>query len=143
MLSLWAKPGVLPLHLDSPKAKWTLDICIRQSVPWPIYISQVQEWPEDVKFHRNRWEQQIRETVEFEEVILEPGEAVVFSGSSQWHYRNPLSSAGEDNFCHLVFFSFVPKGYAELCNPRSWADYFGIPEIKGMTGLGTGFVQRL
>lgn len=40
-LSLYGALGVCPPHLDAPNAKWTLDLCLNQSGPWPIYISQV------------------------------------------------------------------------------------------------------
>lgn len=44
-LSLYGPGGVCPPHLDSPQAKWTLDFCIDQSGPWPIFLSQAQAWP--------------------------------------------------------------------------------------------------
>ena len=30
-LSLYTKSGVCPVHMDAPDAKWTLDLCVRQS----------------------------------------------------------------------------------------------------------------
>lgn len=39
-LSLYDRLGVCPVHLDSPEAKWTLDLYIDQSVCWPIQVSQ-------------------------------------------------------------------------------------------------------
>ena len=45
-LSLYSGMGVCPLHMDTPEAKWTLDLCLNQSEAWPIYFSQVQRWPE-------------------------------------------------------------------------------------------------
>ena len=40
-LSLYTARGVCSPHIDSPIAKWTLDLCIDQSTSWPIYFSQV------------------------------------------------------------------------------------------------------
>jgi hypothetical protein len=34
-LSLYGGLGVCPPHMDSPEAKWTLDLCLNQSAPWP------------------------------------------------------------------------------------------------------------
>ena len=45
-VSLYKKVGVCAVHMDAPKAKWTLDLCIEQSAPWPIHLSQVVAWPE-------------------------------------------------------------------------------------------------
>ncbi|MCY7281379.1 MAG: hypothetical protein LH610_10885 [Sphingomonas bacterium] len=45
-LSLYNNLGVCAVHMDAPSAKWTFDYCIEQSDPWPIYLSQVQPWPE-------------------------------------------------------------------------------------------------
>lgn len=40
-LSLYSQMGICELHLDAPSAKWTLDICVDQSDPWPIHFSQI------------------------------------------------------------------------------------------------------
>jgi hypothetical protein len=46
-LSLYTGAGICPVHMDSSGAKWTLDICLNQSEAWPLWISNVQPWPED------------------------------------------------------------------------------------------------
>jgi hypothetical protein len=38
-VSLYKQVGVCPVHMDAPQAKWTLDLCIEQSAPWPIHLS--------------------------------------------------------------------------------------------------------
>ena len=85
---------------DAPSAKWTLDICIDQSEPWPIHFSQVQAWPRPGQHTHTDWEQRIRSDPanHFMTHVLEPGQAVVFSGSSQWHYRDPLPADWEHYF---------------------------------------------
>ena len=52
-VGLYKKVGVCAVHMDAPQAKWTLDLCIEQSAPWPIHISQVVPWPEDLAFNND------------------------------------------------------------------------------------------
>ena len=133
-VSLYKKLGVCAVHLDAPKAKWTLDLCIEQSAPWPIHVSQVVPWPEGLTLKEDDWQGAIKESPdhEFTSYNLEPGEALIFSGSSQWHYRDPLQLDGKEHFCSLVFFHFVPKGMLETVRPKNWARLFGIPELADL-----------
>ena len=133
-LSLYGNLGVCPLHIDSPEAKWTLDLCVGQSSPWPIYFSQVCPWPElapDIS-PGSDWEEQIKRSpsLRFTSCTLEPGQAVVFSGSSQWHYRDAIPDGPGRKFAELLFFHFVPKGSAELRRPENWARLFGVRELR-------------
>ena len=133
-LSLYGGLGVCPPHLDAPNAKWTLDLCVNQSGPWPLYISQVQSWllSGAGRWPDVDWEQAIKESpaLHFTAHTLHPGEAVVFSGSSQWHYRNAIPETGKSQFCDLLFFHYIPKGSGELVKPKNWARIFGIPELS-------------
>jgi hypothetical protein len=130
-VSLYTKLGVCPVHMDAPNAKWTLDLCVRQSEPWPIHLSQVVPWPEQAEYDRDDWDELIKQDPanRFEPYSLEPGSAIFFSGSSQWHYRDPHPGDGKDQFCDLVFFHFVPRGMGEKVRPENWARLFGIPEL--------------
>ena len=132
-LSLYTGKGVCAVHMDAPEAKWTLDLCIDQSAPWPIYFSDVQPWPDtvDESWRGDGWEKQIKQShsLKFTPYTLHPGQAVIFSGSSQWHYRDPMPEAKGTQFCTLLFFHFIPKGTAEIVKPRNWARIFGIPEL--------------
>jgi len=132
-LSLYPSKGVCAVHMDAPEAKWTLDLCIDQAAPWPIYFSAVQPWPDSVAeaWRNEGWENNIKQSrsLEFTSHTLEPGQAVIFSGSSQWHYRDPMPEASGKQFCTLLFFHFIPKGTAELVRPKNWARLFGIPEL--------------
>lgn len=134
-LSLYSSSGVCAVHLDAPSAKWTLDVCIDQSAPWPIYLSEVQPWPDAVKeeWKKEDWEERIKRSrsLEFTPYILQPGQAILFSGSSQWHYRDPMPEAGGK--CTLLFFHFIPRGTAELVRPENWARLFGVPELSGLS----------
>lgn len=132
-LSLYGRLGVCPPHLDSPEAKWTLDLCLRQSVPWPIHFSQVCPWEEFERagLREEDWEEQVKQSpaLDFTACTLQPGQAVVFSGSSQWHYREALPSTGSGQYCDLLFFHFIPRGTSELVKPENWGRLFGIPEL--------------
>jgi hypothetical protein len=129
-LSLYGPLGVCPLHLDAPFAKWTLDVCVDQSAPWPIHFGPVEPWPEPGSYGSG-WESLIKREVgaRFTSHALLPGQAVVFSGAAQWHYRDPMPQAPGKNFCDLLFFHFIPKGAAELVEPANWASLFDIPEL--------------
>jgi hypothetical protein len=130
-LSLYDRLGVCPVHLDSPEAKWTLDLCIDQSVSWPIQVSQVVDWPEDFRHDGKDWQELIKQDPEhhFTSYCLEPGSAALFSGSSQWHYRDRQPEGSKDDFCHLGFFHFVPRGTREVANPKNWPRTFRIPGL--------------
>jgi hypothetical protein len=129
-LSLYNNLGVCRVHMDAPYAKYTLDACIEQSHPWPIYFSQVQAWPENFE-HRDDWERAILTDPHntFTEWELSAGEAVIFSGSSQWHYRQRIPQQLERNFCHLIFFHFMPCGMSGTIDPDNWAKIFDLPEL--------------
>jgi hypothetical protein len=130
-LSLYNNLGVCEPHLDAPQAKWTLDYCIRQSEPWPIRFSQILDWPEPWKGGFENWQEKVltSDAHEFSAEVLQEKEALVFSGSSQWHYRERISREKAENFCHLVFFHFIPAGQRQLVDPGNWAEIFGIPAL--------------
>jgi hypothetical protein len=130
-LSLYNNLGVCEVHMDAPYAKWTLDICIDQSEPWPIHFSRVRPWPEAFEYRGDDWEVRIKADPEnqFTGYALEPGEGIVFAGSSQWHYRERIQRTRKSSYCHLVFFHFIPKGAREIIDPSEWADLFGVPEL--------------
>lgn len=136
-LSLYSAMGVCHVHMDSPEAKWTLDVCLNQSEPWPIYFSQIQPWPEidadldPPDWQVGYWEQSIKDSpsVNFEAHSMEPGQATLFSGSSQWHYRNAMPARSRKSSCDLLFFHFISHGIRELLRLVNWARLFDIPEL--------------
>jgi hypothetical protein len=137
-LSLYGPKGVCPLHMDAPFAKWTLDVCIAQSIEWPIHFSRVIPWPEPRDYGAN-WESQIRSEIAtgFSTWILEPEDALLFAGSSQWHWRDPMPSRATPGFCDLLFFHFIPRGMGELVNPGNWARLFAVPELATLRGVAS------
>jgi len=136
-MSLYSRLGVCQVHMDAPEAKWTLDVCIEQSAPWPIHFSQIVPWPEQPDLPEEDWDRAIRESPElrFESVALQPNQAVLFSGSSQWHYRDPLPNRTASSFCTLLFFHFIPKGSQALVDYQQWPDVFGMPELRDVLAL--------
>ncbi len=131
-LSLYNNLGICGLHLDAPSAKWTVDYCIEQSAPCPIYFSQAQPWSEDWTDITNDWQEQIKNNPSnrFESFTLQSGQAIIFSGSSQWHYRDRIQAKVKKNFCHLLFFHFIPQGTCDLTKPKNLAKLFDIPELS-------------
>jgi hypothetical protein len=73
-----------------------------QSAPWPIHLSEVRPW------------------------------LVVFSGSSQWHYRDPIDPADGSALCTLLFMHFIARGTADLLDPRHRAALVGVPELAAL-----------
>lgn len=141
-LSLYSAMGVCPMHMDSPEAKWTLDVCLDQSVAWPIHFSRPHAWSE-IEAHNwsdENWVEIVKNspTARFKPYLLEPGQAVLFSGSSQWHYRDPMPKADGGASCDLLFFHFIPQGTSELVKSRNWAKLFGIPELAQAVNTSQG-----
>lgn len=130
-LSLYGPQGVCPVHMDAPIAKWTVDICVSQTEPWPIHLSRVVDWPVNRAFGAD-WERSIKsgEWAEISTFTLAPGQALVFAGSSQWHWRDPMPATNPGpHHCDLLFFHYIPRGTRALSDPRRWADLFGIPGL--------------
>jgi hypothetical protein len=130
-LSLYNNLGVCEPHMDAPDAKWTLDYCIAQSDPWPIHFSDVQQWPETWLASNENWQQEIKSDPRnaYTGFSMQEKEALVFSGSSQWHYRDRIARQRPQNFCYLAFFHFIPEGLGHLVNPANWAEIFGVPAL--------------
>ena len=130
-LSLYTKLGRCTVHMDAPSAKWTLDICIDQSEPWPLHVSQVVPWPEGFGYRGDDWSEHIRRDAshDFTSYTLEPGDALIFAGANQWHYRDSLTRAGGPGFSTMLFFHFIPKGMRELVVPENWGRIFDLPEL--------------
>lgn len=135
-LSMYTRMGRCPMHLDSPWAKWTLDLCIDQGDPWLIHFSQVRPWPEQESFPETGWEAEVRNDPanRFSAHCLMPGDAVLFSGSSQWHYRDPIPGQGSKAFCNLLFFHFIPRGMRKYLDAAEWETLFGVAGLGGALG---------
>lgn len=128
-LALYMHMGICKPHLDAPSAKWTLDICFDQSNLWPIQFGQIVPWPESPPSLDGDWRSAIKNSrmLAFQAKTLEPGDAIIFSGSSRWHYRDALLPTKQAAFCDLYFLHYIPKGASEFVSPRNSVRHFGIP----------------
>jgi hypothetical protein len=132
-LSRYGAQGKCDLHMDHPDAMFTFDFCIEQDAVWPIYLSRVVDWPTAEFARRFDPEAIIADPAnDFAEHLLRPNQALLFNGSSQWHYRRPKQAGG---FCHLLFFHYVPAGCEALVVPARWAEHFAIPELGALCDL--------
>jgi hypothetical protein len=134
-LSLYGGTGKCDPHMDEPISMYTLDYCIDQSEEWPIHFSRLVDWPslEDVR----EWDKQALTSdpeLEFAPHVLKPNQALLFNGSSQWHYRDAIAPGG---FCNLLFFHYFPAGCEAIVVPAKWAEAFDIPELGPLCDLFT------
>jgi len=132
-LSLYGCTGRCAPHRDEPKSMFTLDYCIEQSEEWPIWLSKVVDWP-TLETMRSWSPEAIKAdpALDFRSYALRPGEALLFNGSSQWRYRDPIKPGG---FCSLLFFHYYPAGCKALVTPRLWPQWFDIPELVPLCEL--------
>lgn len=130
-LSLYGTMGRCAPHMDHPISMYTLDFCIDQSAEWPIWFSDVVDWPE-ADLINNFDADRLLATVPFREYVLRPNNAILFSGSGQWHYRDAMAQPG---FCNLLFFHYYPKGCRDLVYFGNWPDMTDIPELQALVDV--------
>lgn len=115
-LSMYQDNGTCPLHIDRPQCRYTIDYLIRQTQPepWPICIGdhmtdeQRQAFDEAGEGHPKGDDIQARiEQENWHTVLLNPNDAVCYSGTHSWHYRPERLRGTAD----LAFFHFVPVGF--------------------------------
>jgi hypothetical protein len=82
-LSMYGPEGICPKHTDRPQCQFTIDLCVNQDSPWPIYVEE-------------------------KSYLLKPGQALFYSGTGQEHYRKSMSEDSKATYCDLVFFHFAP-----------------------------------
>lgn len=116
-LSMYQDNGICPLHIDRPQCRYTIDYLIRQDQrkPWPIHIGDHMTDAQRIALdeagdgHPNT-DEEIQARIDAENwhtVLLEPNDAVCYSGTHSWHYRSQRLKGTAD----LVFFHFVPEGF--------------------------------
>lgn len=127
-LSLYGRTGKCEVHMDQPVSMFTLDYCIDQSEPWPISFSDPVDWScLSISQDRQAREVMKDQKIKWEDYALEPGQALLFCGSSRWHYRKSIAPGG---FCNLLFLHYYPAGAEGLVHPELWASHFGFPELE-------------
>ena len=113
--SNYLQGGICPLHIDRPQCYRTIDLMVNQEQdePWELMIAE--PWTDeklnnyigstflpidtDLSQFSDNWES----------VVLQPNQAVCYSGTHSWHLRPKVSSGRVD----LVFFHFVPKDFVD------------------------------
>ncbi len=127
-LSLYGGSGQCAPHLDEPMSMYTLDYCIEQSGSWPIHFSKQVELPDaDAMQAWNEEDLKDDAGMDWTSHELEPNQALLFNGSSQWHYRDPITRGG---YCNLLFFHFYPAGCEKLVRPHLWAEHFELSILQ-------------
>lgn len=129
-LSMYTHLGVCPLHMDGPDAKWTIDICLDQSYEWPIHFGPIGTWPTPDQQYGPDWRGEVLANTPFTSFTLQPGDALVFSGSAQFHYRDTIRRENKRDFCNLLFLHYVPKGLIPASKTENWAELFDEPAIS-------------
>ena len=115
-LSMYKDGGTCPLHLDRPQCYRTIDYLIQQDQdePWPILIGRTLtdiERERGLQLRVQGQDQRDRGAVidsqEWTTCLLKPNDAVLYSGTHNWHYRPEKLNGTAD----LAFFHFVPENY--------------------------------
>ena len=100
-----SEESICPIHTDRPQCYLTLDVCLKQHMAWPLYVN-----PELIdnffEYSQEKKDLAYQNSIEF---ILEPGDALIYYGSRQPHWRKKIASG---NFCFMAFFHFVPEDFA-------------------------------
>ena len=115
-LSMYDEYGICPLHIDNKRQCYrTLDYLIRQSPdePWPLYVGGLMT-DEEVAWIGHAGQpgtvegiEQVKRDTDWNVVNLMPNDAVIYSGTHSWHYRDRLSEGTADS----VFFHFVSEDF--------------------------------
>jgi len=116
-LSMYRDGGKCPLHIDRPQCYRTIDYLIQQDTAedWPIRIGAQMTHEQRAEIDESgagdpESEEDIASRIATEtwtEVLLEPNDAVLYSGTHSWHYRPKILTGTAD----LVFFHFVPADF--------------------------------
>lgn len=117
-ISMYDDKGICPLHIDRDPCVYTIDYLIRQDdpEPWPLYVGPQISDEERQHFYDigashpkdKRQIAQIKKSQTFTKIEFQPNDAVLYSGTHQWHYRDRIASGTAD----LVFFHFVPEAFS-------------------------------
>lgn len=127
-LSRYGNTGRCDPHMDSPVCMYTLDYCVDQDVEWPIHFSNVVDWPTAEMLNSFDPATVLADpSLTFEQHVLKPNDAILFAGSSQWHYREAMPAPG---FCTLLFLHYYPAVLRPLLHLTDWPAALGIPELE-------------
>jgi len=107
--------GICPLHVDRPQCFRTIDLFVGSDDDsgWPIRIGE--PWTDDQwdNYDGARYIGPVEPGTEPEldvvwhDIVLQPNEAVCYSGTHSWHYRPTAATVRND----LIFFHFVSEDF--------------------------------
>lgn len=116
-LSMYQDGGTCPLHIDRPQCYRTIDYLIQQDEeePWPLRIGKpMSEEERQTIFDCNKANPETKKEIasivdstEWDEILLKPNDAALYSGTHSWHYR-PSKLNGSAS---LVFWHFVKEDF--------------------------------
>jgi hypothetical protein len=75
----------MEFHVDSNACTYTIDMCVRQTEPWGLWVSGV-------------------------EYILHPNQALCYLGNDHWHGRK-MKCFPEGGFVEMIFFHYVEPSH--------------------------------
>jgi len=130
MFVRYGAQGKLPVHLDSPDSHFTVGIRLGHASNWPITCSAVQTWPPDVD--PQAWSGEALQndlSLGWRTIDPEPNEAILFSASTQWHWRGPMPS-GSDRPYDMLYCSFIAREGRYILSPEGWTEGLGIDELR-------------
>jgi hypothetical protein len=83
-LAMYGANGVCKRHVDRIQCQYSFDYCLTFDKPWPLFVE------DNGKAQR---------------FDLEENSALIYRGTEQFHWREDRK---EGDFCHMIFFHFVP-----------------------------------
>jgi hypothetical protein len=106
--------GFCPVHYDVPECHRTIEVCLNQREPWPLFINHRDSETNARVLRRMAEAGNYRLTLsEMEELkregtayLMQPGDAICYSGTGNAHWRETIQPG---NFCDLVFFHFATE----------------------------------
>jgi hypothetical protein len=109
--------GKCPVHTDRPQCYYTIDVCINQNRPWPIYVNSEDKFLATRLSLGGTYEESMLAEVmsTSKEYILNTGDALCYSGTHHPHWRKPIDL---DQYCDLVFFHFVGIDFTGSLEPN-------------------------
>lgn len=75
----------MEFHVDSNACTYTIDMCVRQTEPWGLWVSGV-------------------------EYIINPNQALCYLGNDHWHGRK-MKCFPAGGFVEMIFFHYVEPGH--------------------------------
>lgn len=101
-------------HRDRVECEISCTVNLGRKGPiWPIYYAYEEEDKDTEREHK---------------VLLEPGDMIWYRGCEVWHWRNPYTEAGPDDWTAQMFLHYVDKNgpYADRAYDHRgvWEKYF-------------------